>query len=110
MAIDERHVPTSIAQHDDRTLAIRWADGAESLIDVRALRLACGCAHCVDEWSGQPLLDPGAVPADVVPRGLHNVGRYAIQVDWSDGHDTGIYPFDRLRALADAGLLGPPTD
>ena len=107
MPTEDRHTPTRIAQHDPRTLAIDWADGAESRIDVRALRLACGCANCVDEWSGQPLLDPESVPADVAPRGLQSVGRYAIQVDWSDGHDTGIYPFERLRGLADAGLLVP---
>ena len=30
---------------------------------------------------------------------IQAVGRYAIQIDWSDGHDTGIYPFARLREL-----------
>ncbi len=100
-------VPTAIEQHDARTLRIVWADGAESLIDVRALRLACGCALCVDEWTGEALLEDDRVPADVVPRGIEPVGRYAIQVAWSDGHDTGIYPFERLRGLADADRLGP---
>jgi DUF971 family protein len=28
------------------------------------------------------------------------VGLYAIRPRWADGHDTGIYAFDRLRALA----------
>ena len=61
----------------------------------------------MDEWSGNPLLDPQEVPADVAPRGIQPVGRYAIQISWSDGHDTGIYPFERLRGLADDGLLEP---
>jgi DUF971 family protein len=40
-----------------------------------------------------PLLgpDPNA------PRDVHLVGRYAIGVDWQDGHSS-IYPFDFLRA------------
>ena len=105
MSPDDAHVPSRIEQHDARTLAIGWADGAESLIDVRALRLACGCANCVDEWSGAPLLSPSNVPDDVAPVGIERVGRYAIQVGWSDGHDTGIYPFERLRMLAEAGVL-----
>jgi len=67
--------------------------------DVRALRLACACATCVDEWTGEERLDPAAVPADVRPVSIRRVGRYAIQVAWSDGHDTGIYPFARLREL-----------
>jgi DUF971 family protein len=35
----------------------------------------------------------------VKPRGMHQVGRYAIQIDWSDGHSTGIYSWDYLLKL-----------
>ncbi len=105
MANSDAHRPTQIQQHDDRTLAVDWADGAKSLLDVRALRLACSCAACVDEWSGAALLAPDSVPEDVMPRAIQSVGRYAIQIEWSDGHSTGIYPFERLRSLADQGLL-----
>lgn len=93
------HRPARIAQAGPRTLAITWADGGESAIDVRDLRLACACAHCVDEWTGEQRLDPASVSEDVKPVRIHPVGRYAIQIAWSDGHDTGIYPFERLRAL-----------
>ena len=95
-----------IAQAGPRELAIRWSDGRESVYDVRDLRLACGCATCVDEWSGNGLLDPEKVPADVHPLKIETVGRYAIQITWSDGHSTGIYPFERLRKLADQGGQG----
>ena len=66
---------------------------------MRALRLACACARCVDEWSGAGRLDPATVPEDVHPLRIESVGRYAIQIHWSDGHDSGIYPFRRLRDL-----------
>ncbi|MEM7410613.1 MAG: DUF971 domain-containing protein [Myxococcota bacterium] len=91
--------PTEIAQKGPRTLAIRWSDGVLSEIEVRALRLACGCASCIDEWSGEGLLDVSSVPEDIHPVTIQPVGRYAIQVAWSDGHETGIYPFARLREL-----------
>jgi len=97
---ESAYAPTKIDQRGPRQLAIAWADGAESLFDVRALRIACGCAECVDEWSGKPRLDPATVPDDVRPVQIHSVGRYAIQIDWSDGHSAGIYPFKRLRNLA----------
>lgn len=93
--------PTKIAQAGEHALAITWADGVESTFAVRDLRLACGCAHCVDEWSGKGRLDPKSVPEDVHPLRIESVGRYAIQVSWSDGHESGIYPFARLRELAD---------
>ena len=85
--------PTRIAQQGPRNLAIAWGDGAE---------MACACAECVDEWSGQPRLDPAAVPADVCPVRIQPVGRYAIQIEWSDGHASGVYPFRRLRELSEA--------
>ena len=91
--------PTRIRQRGPRELAIRWSDGDESVFEVRALRLACACARCVDEWSGEGRLDPATVPEDVHPLRIESVGRYAIQIHWSDGHDSGIYPFRRLRDL-----------
>jgi ATP-binding protein involved in chromosome partitioning len=95
-------VPAQIRQAGPRELAIRWSDGRETVFDVRALRLACACARCVDEWSGDGRLDPASVPEDVRPLRIEPVGRYAIQIEWSDGHATGIYPFARLRELAEA--------
>ena len=96
---DARTTPREIRQAGPRQLAITWQDGRESLLDVRAVRLACGCAVCVDEWTGAERLDPTSVPEDVHPLRIEPVGRYAIQIAWSDGHETGIYPFRRLREL-----------
>lgn len=92
--------PTEIRQHDPQTLAILWTDGLESLYDVRELRLACGCAECVDEWTGTPRLKDDRVPRDIQPRSIETVGRYAIQIRWTDGHESGIYPYERLRELS----------
>ena len=33
---------------------------------------------------------------------IANVGTYAIQPVWADGHATGIFSFDYLRSVADA--------
>jgi len=96
-----RNTPSEIRQSGPSELTIRWGDGVESTYSVRALRLACACAVCVDEWTGEYKLDPAKVPQDIRPTRIESVGRYAIGIQWSDGHDTGIYPFDRLRELAD---------
>lgn len=101
-AATDATTPTKIEQAGERKLAIHWADGAHHEFDVRALRIACGCAQCVDEWTGAGRLDPDSVPEDVHPLRIEGVGRYALQIDWSDGHSAGIYPFRRLRELADA--------
>lgn len=98
--MDRATLPTAIEQRGPKHLGIRWADGMETDYEVRALRLACACAECIDEWSGETRLDPDSVPKDVRPLEIHSVGRYAIQISWSDGHDSGIYPFQRLREMA----------
>ena len=49
--------------------------------------------------SGRKLLDPKTVRSDVSPRQIVSIGNYAIQFDWSDGHNSGIYSFNDLRAL-----------
>lgn len=90
-------VPRAVTR-EDQGLRIEWdGDGHEALYPARALRLACGCAICVDEMTGRPLLDPAAVPADVRPVSLALVGAYGLRIQWSDGHGTGIYTFERLR-------------
>ena len=92
--------PTRIEQTGPKELGITWSDGMKSRYAVRELRLACACAHCVDEWTGDARLDIATVPEDVHPLKIQPVGRYAIQIDWSDGHSTGIYSFRQLRDLA----------
>ncbi|HET7273735.1 MAG TPA: DUF971 domain-containing protein [Longimicrobiaceae bacterium] len=99
--------PTEVAPTEDASrLRIRWQDGHVSEYLPRALRLDCRCASCVEEMSGKPLLDPSTVPEDVHPLGIRYVGRYALRFDWSDGHDTGIYPFEQLRRLCPCEACG----
>lgn len=87
----------------DRGVAVEWSDGHKSLFDYKYLRVNCGCAECVEEWTNRKLLDPASVPANIRAEDYLMVGRYAIQFLWSDGHYTGIYPFDLLRKLENRG-------
>jgi ATP-binding protein involved in chromosome partitioning len=80
------------------TITIKWADGHETRYRARDVRLACRCAMCIEETSGRPLLDPAAVPERVQAKRIELVGQYAISIEWSDGHSSGIYNFRDLRA------------
>ena len=91
--------PQSIREVSPTELGITWNDGHASVYPVRLLRLSCKCANCVEEMSGRPMLDPGAVAADVAPTLISPVGRYAIHIAWSDGHTSGIYTYEHLRGL-----------
>jgi DUF971 family protein len=52
--------------------------------------------------TGVRRLQESSLPKDVHPEAIHPVGRYAIQIYYSDGHSTGIYTWEKLRALAAA--------
>ena len=92
--------PTAIGKKGDGTIQVDWNDGLRSEFEARNLRLNCPCAACVNEWTGEKMLNPNAISKDVRPLRVFSVGRYAVGVQWSDGHSTGIFSYDYLRRLA----------
>ncbi len=95
---EESHSVEKIELTSDGVI-VSWDDGHVSEYGAKYLRVNCGCAECVEEWSQRKILDPATVPADIHAEDYMTVGRYAVQFLWSDAHFTGIYPFDMLRAL-----------
>ena len=93
--------PVEISRAGEHDIKIRWKDGPETVYPARLLRMECPCAVCVDELSGIRSLQESMVPPGVHPAGIDRVGRYAIQIHWSDGHNTGIYTWERLHDLID---------
>lgn len=88
-----------------RGLRIVWSDGREALYPWPLLRRACPCAACREEWTGRQVLDPASVPETIMALGVNRIGAYALQVNFSDGHSTGIYTFPYLIALAEENGL-----
>jgi ATP-binding protein involved in chromosome partitioning len=78
-------------------ITFKWDDGHETVYPARSLRLACRCAACIEETSGAQLLDPKSVSDTVRAKRIDLMGQYAIQIGWTDGHDTGIFNFRDLR-------------
>ena len=92
-------------------LALKWEDGSESFISLERLRRACPCAGCQGERDVMGNLYRGPErplsPAAFQLVRLERVGTYAVQPVWGDGHATGIYSFDYLRAAAETGARNP---
>lgn len=59
------------------------------------LRRECRCALCVDEMTGRVKLNPSDIPESVKPRSIRPVGNYAVEINWSDGHQS-LYPYSRF--------------
>jgi len=101
--------PTDL-QQIGAELAIKWDDGMESFIPLESLRRHCPCAGCQGERDIMGNLyknpeQPYSPRAFVLTRIL-NVGGYAIQPVWGDGHSSGIYSFDYLQRLTAPGANG----
>ena len=92
--------PRVITASDPTRLAIDWSDGGRTQYSAAQLRAICPCARCVNETTGVRMHDPSSVPADLLQHDARLVGNYALAFRFSDGHDTGIFPFAMLRSQA----------
>ena len=95
--------PKKIEKVEEEALRILWEDGHRSEFPFRLLRQHCPCALCRDEHTGRRLLEPDSVPMDLKGTRAELVGNYALTVLFSDGHSTGIYSFEYLRANCPCG-------
>jgi DUF971 family protein len=90
---------------------IDWGDGHTSDYPLAWLRAHCPCATCREERravaaSGGLMLHSGTLPSTEIV-GAELVGAYAVRLDWSDGHNTGIYPFSALRQSCPCPACNP---
>src|SRR5215213_4586502 len=97
--------PTKLELIDRNELRITWSDGITCVYTARDLRDKCPCAMC-RELRNAPSPSPSPLQLPVISEAdirrleivtMKPVGNYAYSIDFSDGHDTGIYTLDSLR-------------
>ncbi len=101
------HRPTAL-RRSPGGITIAWDDGLERELSPWELRVACPCAHCVSELTGEALLDPATVPRDITLQDMQPVGHYAYRCLFGDGHDSGLYTLELLRRLCQEPPRGDP--
>ncbi len=88
-------------------LRIEWNDGVVMKYLVKDLRDRCPCATCREKRQEKALqmaddLLPVLSVAETIPpriEGMRPIGNYAYSIEFNDGHDTGIYTLEFLRAF-----------
>ena len=102
-------------KREERLMVLDWGTEGVRLLPLTVVRRMCPCALCTDHRGKADLPEPGLhmmegleATATEVPESVRPIGRYAIQIRWQDGHDTGIYTFDYLRKLGE--LEGQPGE
>jgi len=91
----------SLSYNVGQNCELIYPDGRIVEIEPLQLRLACRCAECVSEYTGERLVNVEDLDPDVYPTEIEPVGRYAAAVKWSDNHRSSIYPYDYLQERFD---------
>lgn len=90
---------------DAQALTIQWDDGVTHRLSWHQLRDACPCATCKIKREEPPALFQVLKPEETQPLRclkMQALGNYAYHIDFSDGHNTGIYSLEFLRRLGEA--------
>ena len=96
---EDKRIPVKFGPIGQPQVEIDWNDGVKTSHSARELRFLCPCAACVNEITGQRTIKLEWVPQNMTAKVFQPVGRYAVQIVWSDGHATGLYGYDFLRQL-----------
>ncbi len=86
---------------EKRSLRMVWSDGFSAELGYETLRGYCPCAGCQGHWAEEVQYRAPEVGVEALT--IEPVGNYAISIQWSDGHATGIYRFEFLRQLCTPG-------
>ena len=84
-------------------LALSFGDGTEEYLPLPMLRRSCPCAACQGEPDAlgrviRPRVDYGSKAFELLK--FEQIGGYALQLFWGDGHSSGIYSYTYLQSLA----------
>ncbi len=94
--------PTNVrALQAEQVLEVTWPDARVDPLSYFLLRGECPCAACRNEWTGERILDPKSIRPDLKLVGMENIGTYALQLSWNDGHSSGLFSWESLRALGE---------
>lgn len=91
--------PTRLDKFSPTEMLINWSNDERYAVPFVDLRFLCPCAGCVDEHTGERTILRSSIGPDIRPTGVQLVGRYGVQISWSDGHATGMFHFDRLHEI-----------
>ena len=89
-------------------LEIDWQDGHRSVYPIAYLRAMCPCAQCkalkeeLRHSKSRLRVLPGDHSKPLAATSAELVGNYALRIDWSDQHGSGIYSFEYLRQISRA--------
>ena len=93
--------PTRISLNTRKDqLTLSYVDGRQRQLSAEYLRVFSPSAEVKGHGPGQEVLQYGK--RDTTITNIEKAGHYAIQISFSDGHDSGIYSWEYLDHLGDS--------
>ena len=109
--MDPRTSPTAVDVERASGVEITFGDGFVVAFDLPTLRLHCPCAGCrTDREQGRDCWPKPNSPIPLAIDDAELVGAWALRIVWNDGHGTGVFPWELLRAWGDDGTVTLPPD
>jgi DUF971 family protein len=105
--------PLALSKEGEDRLVIQWSDGHRGEYTWTNLRQNCPCAGCREERLQPPNPLRVLKPSELVPlrpTALTPIGYYAYKITWSDGHDSGLFTLESLRAMCECAECGKKND
>ncbi len=107
--------PETLEREGPAGLVIGWSDGSRRRYTAAGLRTACPCATCREKKAVDATKLPAgsSIKSSLLPvlslqearptaiEHMRPVGNYAYNIEFSDGHDSGIFTFDYLLELGE---------
>ena len=105
--------PVKLTLKRDQGLDVTWSDGEISHYSLTYLRSMCPCATCKEVRAGggpgphslfqekktSLTILPGNYATPLKVESVERVGNYALRLEWSDHHGSGIYSYQYLRQI-----------
>jgi DUF971 family protein len=96
--------PASLDLKKDHGLTVTWSDGRVSFYPIAYLRRMSPSAEARqlrEDLAKNPLtvLPSSGASGKVTAVSAELAGNYALKIEFSDGHSTGLYTWDYLREI-----------
>ncbi|MFN8037281.1 MAG: DUF971 domain-containing protein [Acidimicrobiia bacterium] len=97
-----RTEPVGVEIDREQGLTLTWPDRMVHTFELAELRANCPCAECRGlRETGRPVWPTASSPRPLAVVDAELVGAWGLSIRWNDGHGTGIYPWELLRAWRD---------
>jgi DUF971 family protein len=91
--------PSGVDVDRENGVTLTWPDGSTATYGLEELRVNCPCAECRGlRERDLPVWPKPSSPLPLRVEDAELIGAWGLTLTWNDGHSTGIFSWEILRA------------